>query len=182
MYYICIDPGLKGAISVTDDKRNFLYISKLPYTQISMSTKSNKKNKKISVLDIRVFCTLLKNIKSKVGDDYCVVVERLFPTGRLSPYAVFNMGLNYGNLLTCLELSFRNYHFVHAISWQKHIFKTYKHLIVNSSDTKKISISISSSLFGEDKLIPNNSRTPSDGFSDSLLISEYVRLKGIENL
>lgn len=182
MYYICIDPGLKGAISVTDDDRKVVFIDKIPYTKKSFSTKSNKKNKEISIIDTRKLITLFKNIKEKLAyQKYHLFVERLFPTGRLAPYSVFNMGMNYGVLLACIEAVYEKYNIINPNSWQKFIFKEYRSL-VTGSDTKKASIAISSHLFGDEVLIPKKARTKSDGFSDSLLISEYVRLRGFEQL
>lgn len=168
-YYIGIDIGEKGAISVLTENSKEVYES---HAMPSIG----------GVIDIHKFVELLKFYR---GQDCHVVFEDLHAIFGSSAKSNHSFGRNDGivrGVVAGLGLPFTP---VDAKVWQKEMFVGVKKLQRKSSsgktmvnDTKKMALIACKQLFPTaDLLATKRSTVPHDGIVDSILMAEYNKRK-----
>jgi len=167
-YYVGIDPGLKGAIAIIDEKKTVVDLIDMPIT----TYKAKKKTK--NVYDIYALKAILQNI-SELEGQVTVFLEEMqsMPPG-IRVQASFGLGKCQGIFemgLTTFELP---YELIKPKNWQKHF-----NITKSKGDIKTLSFLVARRLFPSAELSgPKGGKK--DGRSDALLIAEFGRRKEIE--
>lgn len=155
-YYIGIDIGLDGAISVLNENQKPIFILPMPII------KGKKKN--YDIKDITLFFKQLKSERANIE----VIIEKPIPRPIISCNANFMLGAGlylFEGIFTALEIS---YQIVTARTWQKDILKGL------SKDTKTASILFCKRKWPDVNLKKTDRSTKDhDGISDSLCIALY---------
>lgn len=169
-YYIGIDPGAKGYVSIIDN--NGKYIDSFPLF-------INPDNPEISELSKNLF-TLTKY------EDCChVIIENVHALFGSSAKGTFNFGFTCGAIEGIISALGLPYTKVNPKIWQKEMFKGEKLLTKSSytgktqvTDTKKMSFNICHKIFPiVDLRRSSRAKKEDDNKADSLLMAEYGRRK-----
>lgn len=153
MYYIGIDGGLSGGISVFKGRK---LISTQPMPVVAVQAGKNE-------YDYHAIHDLLMQYP-----DAIVILEKAQPTPKLGVQSAFKFGLCYGAMIGLLTGTKHRYHIVHAKTWQGFMFRDQVH-----SDTKSASKVIAARLFPEHTFTVGKSKKVHDGLTDSALIGYY---------
>lgn len=153
MYYIGIDGGLSGGISVFNGRK---LISTQPMPTVPVQAGKNE-------YDYHAIHELLMQYPSAI-----VIFEKAQPTPKLGVQSAFKFGLCYGAMIGLLTATKHRYHIVHAKTWQGFMFRDQVH-----SDTKSASKVVAARLFPEQSFTVGKSKKVHDGLTDSALIGYY---------
>lgn len=167
-YYIGIDPGVKGCISIVDETGKFIE---------SFFLLKNAKN-----VDAVEISNALLNL-SKYEDNCHVIIENIHAIFGSSAKGTFNFGFIAGLIEGVIATIGLPYTKVNPKIWQKEMFRgvnvitkpftTGKTQVI---DTKKMSFLASHRIFPTvDLRRTNKCKNEDDNFSDSLLMAEYGR-------
>lgn len=167
-YYIGIDPGVKGCISIVDETGKFVE---------SFFLLKNTKN----VDAVEISNTLLN--LSKYEDNCHVIIENIHAIFGSSAKGTFNFGFIAGLIEGVIATIGLPYTKVNPKIWQKEMFRgvnvTTKPSIIGKTqviDTKKMSFLASHRIFPTvDLRRTSKCKNEDDNFSDSLLMAEYGR-------
>jgi hypothetical protein len=167
-YYIGIDPGVKGCISIVDETGKFIE---------SFFLLKNAKN----VDAVEISNTLLN--LSKYEDNCHVIIENIHAIFGSSAKGTFNFGFIAGLIEGVIATIGLPYTKVNPKIWQKEMFRGVNVITKPSItgktqviDTKKMSFLASHRIFPTvDLRRTNKCKNEDDNFSDSLLIAEYGR-------
>lgn len=167
-YYIGIDPGVKGCISIVDETGKFIE---------SFFLLKNAKN----VDAIEISNTLLN--LSKYEDNCHVVIENIHAIFGSSAKGTFNFGFIAGLIEGIIATIGLPYTKVNPKIWQKEMFRGVNVITKLSTtgktqviDTKKMSFLASHRIFPTvDLRRTSKCKNEDDNFSDSLLMAEYGR-------
>lgn len=167
-YYIGIDPGAKGYVSIIDN--NGKYIDSFPLFV-------NPDNPEISELSKNLFAL------TKYEDCCHVVVENVHALFGSSAKGTFNFGFTYGAIEGVISALGLPYTKVNPKVWQKTMFKGEKSLFKLSTtgktqvlDTKKISFNVCHKIFPTvDLRRSSRAKKEDDNKADSLMMAEYGR-------
>lgn len=174
MIFVGVDVGIKGAVSVIDQKGKLLSSFKIP---VNKDFKFVSSGKKTSIVDIsKLKSLLLPAVGAYKKDEIFIGMEKLFLTRMSKGNGMLTSGMNYGRLWAVLELITPNINIISARTWQSTIFKKYGIIPDGDGDSKSMSIELASRLYGRKTLITSGCKVPSDGIADSLLIAEYLRM------
>lgn len=167
-YYIGIDPGVKGCISIVDETGKFIE---------SFFLLKNAKN----VDTVEISNTLLN--LSKYEDNCHVIIENIHAIFGSSAKGTFNFGFIAGLIEGVIATIGLPYTKVNPKIWQKEMFKGVNVITKPSTtgktqviDTKKMSFLASHRIFPTvDLRRTSKCKNEDDNFSDSLLMAEYGR-------
>lgn len=167
-YYIGIDPGVKGCISIVDETGKFIE---------SFFLLKNAKN----VDTVEISNTLLN--LSKYEDNCHVIIENIHAIFGSSAKGTFNFGFIAGLIEGVIATIGLPYTKVNPKIWQKEMFRGVNVIIKPSTtgktqviDTKKMSFLASHRIFPTvDLRRTSKCKNEDDNFSDSLLMAEYGR-------
>lgn len=167
-YYIGIDPGVKGCISIVDETGKFIE---------SFFLLKNAKN----VDAVEISNTLLN--LSKYEDNCHVIIENIHAIFGSSAKGTFNFGFIAGLIEGVIATIGLPYTKVNPKIWQKEMFRGVNVITKPSItgktqviDTKKMSFLASHRIFPTvDLRRTNKCKNEDDNFSDSLLMAEYGR-------
>lgn len=167
-YYIGIDPGVKGCISIVNETGKFIE---------SFFLLKNAKN----VDAIEISNTLLN--LSKYEDNCHVVIENIHAIFGSSAKGTFNFGFIAGLIEGVIATIGLPYTKVNPKIWQKEMFRGVNVITKPSTtgktqviDTKKMSFLASHRIFPTvDLRRTSKCKNEDDNFSDSLLMAEYGR-------
>lgn len=167
-YYIGIDPGVKGCISIVDETGKFIE---------SFFLLKNAKN----VDAVEISNTLLN--LSKYEDNCHVIIENIHAIFGSSAKGTFNFGFIAGLIEGVIATIGLPYTKVNPKIWQKEMFRGVNVITKPSTtdktqviDTKKMSFLASHRIFPTvDLRRTNKCKNEDDNFSDSLLMAEYGR-------
>ncbi len=152
MYYIGVDPGLQGAISVLDQSGKCIHLSDMP-------TRPEEKKGHNEVDS----CKLYEEFKSlhEVYIDLRIFIEKVGPIKGAASQKTFNFGRNYEAILSCLKILILPYFRVLPTEW--------KSVLKGSDKSKQAAISWATHVF------PYLEINNKDGRAESLCIAEYGR-------
>lgn len=167
-YYIGIDPGVKGCISIVDETGKFIE---------SFFLLKNAKN----VDTVEISNTLLN--LSKYEDNCHVIIENIHAIFGSSAKGTFNFGFIAGLIEGVIATIGLPYTKVNPKIWQKEMFRGVNVITKPSTtgktqviDTKKMSFLASHRIFpAVDLRRTSKCKNEDDNFSDSLLMAEYGR-------
>lgn len=167
-YYIGIDPGVKGCISIVDETGKFVE---------SFFLLKNTKN----VDAVEISNTLLN--LSKYEDNCHVIIENIHAIFGSSAKGTFNFGFIAGLIEGVIATIGLPYTKVNPKIWQKEMFRGVNVMTKPSTtgktqviDTKKMSFLASHRIFPTvDLRRTSKCKNEDDNFSDSLLMAEYGR-------
>lgn len=167
-YYIGIDPGVKGCISIVDETGKFIE---------SFFLLKNAKN----VDTVEISNTLLN--LSKYEDNCHVIIENIHAIFGSSAKGTFNFGFIAGLIEGVIATIGLPYTKVNPKIWQKEMFRGVNVITKSSTtgktqviDTKKMSFLASHRIFPTvDLRRTSKCKNEDDNFSDSLLMAEYGR-------
>lgn len=167
-YYIGIDPGVKGCISIVDETGKFIE---------SFFLLKNAKN----VDTVEISNTLLN--LSKYEDNCHVIIENIHAIFGSSAKGTFNFGFIAGLIEGVIATIGLPYTKVNPKIWQKEMFRGVNVITKPSTtgktqviDTKKMSFLVSHRIFPTvDLRRTSKCKNEDDNFSDSLLMAEYGR-------
>lgn len=167
-YYIGIDPGVKGCISIVDETGKFIE---------SFFLLKNAKN----VDAVEISNTLLN--LSKYEDNCHVIIENIHAIFGSSAKGTFNFGFIAGLIEGIIATIGLPYTKINPKIWQKEMFRGINVVTKLSTtgktqviDTKKMSFLASHRIFPTvDLRRTNKCKNEDDNFSDSLLMAEYGR-------
>lgn len=167
-YYIGIDPGVKGCISIVDETGKFIE---------SFFLLKNAKN-----VDAVEISNALLNL-SKYEDNCHVIIENIHAIFGSSAKGTFNFGFIAGLIEGVIATIGLPYTKVNPKIWQKEMFRGVNVITKPSTtgktqviDTKKMSFLASHRIFPiVDLRRTNKCKNEDDNFSDSLLMAEYGR-------
>lgn len=167
-YYIGIDPGVKGCISIVDETGKFVE---------SFFLLKNTKN----VDAVEISNTLLN--LSKYEDNCHVIIENIHAIFGSSAKGTFNFGFIAGLIEGVIATIGLPYTKVNPKIWQKEMFRGVNVITKPSTidktqviDTKKMSFLASHRIFPTvDLRRTSKCKNEDDNFSDSLLMAEYGR-------
>lgn len=167
-YYIGIDPGVKGCISIVDETGKFIE---------SFFLLKNAKN----VDTVEISNTLLN--LSKYEDNCHVIIENIHAIFGSSAKGTFNFGFIAGLIEGVIATIGLPYTKVNPKIWQKEMFRGVNVITKLSTtgktqviDTKKMSFLASHRIFPTvDLRRTSKCKNEDDNFSDSLLMAEYGR-------
>lgn len=167
-YYIGIDPGVKGCISIVDETGKFIE---------SFFLLKNAKN----VDAVEISNTLLN--LSKYEDNCHVIIENIHAIFGSSAKGTFNFGFIAGLIEGVIATIGLPYTKVNPKIWQKEMFRGVNVITKPSTtgktqviDTKRMSFLASHRIFPTvDLRRTNKCKNEDDNFSDSLLMAEYGR-------
>jgi len=167
-YYIGIDPGVKGCISIVDETGKFIE---------SFFLLKNAKN----VDTVEISNTLLN--LSKYEDNCHVIIENIHAIFGSSAKGTFNFGFIAGLIEGAIVTIGLPYTKVNPKIWQKEMFRGVNVITKPSTtgktqviDTKKMSFLASHRIFPTvDLRRTSKCKNEDDNFSDSLLMAEYGR-------
>lgn len=167
-YYIGIDPGVKGCISIVDEIGKFVE---------SFFLLKNTKN----VDAVEISNTLLN--LSKYEDNCHVIIENIHAIFGSSAKGTFNFGFIAGLIEGVIATIGLPYTKVNPKIWQKEMFRGVNVITKPSTtgktqviDTKKMSFLASHRIFPTvDLRRTSKCKNEDDNFSDSLLMAEYGR-------
>lgn len=167
-YYIGIDPGVKGCISIVDETGKFIE---------SFFLLKNAKN----VDTVEISNTLLN--LSKYEDNCHVIIENIHAIFGSSAKGTFNFGFIAGLIEGVIATISLPYTKVNPKIWQKEMFRGVNVITKPSTtgktqviDTKKMSFLASHRIFPTvDLRRTSKCKNEDDNFSDSLLMAEYGR-------
>lgn len=167
-YYIGIDPGVKGCISIVDETGKFVE---------SFFLLKNTKN----VDAVEISNTLLN--LSKYEDNCHVIIENIHAIFGSSAKGTFNFGFIAGLIEGVIATIGLPYTKVNPKIWQKEMFRGVNVITKLSTtgktqviDTKKMSFLASHRIFPTvDLRRTSKCKNEDDNFSDSLLMAEYGR-------
>lgn len=167
-YYIGIDPGVKGCISIVDETGKFIE---------SFFLLKNAKN----VDTVEISNTLLN--LSKYEDNCHVIIENIHAIFGSSAKGTFNFGFIAGLIEGVIATIGLPYTKVNPKIWQKEMFRGVNVITKPSTtgkiqviDTKKMSFLASHRIFPTvDLRRTSKCKNEDDNFSDSLLMAEYGR-------
>lgn len=179
--YIGIDPGVKGALAVVDNKGVLVECRAFP----TMKEKSAK-GRNISRTDLKKMKMLFNEISSKYKIAQISVEKPILMPGQ-NVASTFNNGKSHGIVLTMIELFFpRSKQITIACKdWQDYLIteRTHvesKHRRDKRKQLKKDSIEVAKKVFsGFDFRKASNSKVDSDGMTDAALIAYYTYLMHI---
>lgn len=169
-YYIGIDPGVRGCISIVDETGKFIE---------SFFLLKNAKN----VDTVEISNTLLN--LSKYEDNCHVIIENIHAIFGSSAKGTFNFGFIAGLIEGIIATIGLPYTKVNPKIWQKEMFRGVNVITKPSTtgktqviDTKKMSFLASHRIFPTvDLRRTSKCKNEDDNFSDSLLMAEYGRRK-----
>jgi len=154
-YYIGIDPGLKGGISILDQNRNIVMKCVMPI--IGKASKDIDKIKLIETL--RLF----------EGRDAFCILEKQHPRKLNGPKQAFKLGYGFACLEMLLAVFKIPYEIIAPNKWQKSILKG-----LNTDDTKLASILYCQRKYpNEDWRATERCTTNHDGLTDATCMAEY---------
>lgn len=167
-YYIGIDPGVKGCISIVDETGKFIE---------SFFLLKNAKN-----VDTVEISNILLNL-SKYEDNCHVIIENIHAIFGSSAKGTFNFGFIAGLIEGVIATIGLPYTKVNPKIWQKEMFRGVNVITKPSTtgktqviDTKKMSFLASHRIFPTvDLRRTSKCKNEDDNFSDSLLMAEYGR-------
>lgn len=167
-YYIGIDPGVKGCISIVDETGKFIE---------SFFLLKNAKN----VDTVEISNTLLN--LSEYEDNCHVIIENIHAIFGSSAKGTFNFGFIAGLIEGVIATIGLPYTKVNPKIWQKEMFRGVNVITKPSTtgktqviDTKKMSFLASHRIFPTvDLRRTSKCKNEDDNFSDSLLMAEYGR-------
>lgn len=167
-YYIGIDPGVKGCISIVDETGKFIE---------SFFLLKNAKN-----VDAVEISNILLNL-SKYEDNCHVIIENIHAIFGSSAKGTFNFGFIAGLIEGVIATIGLPYTKVNPKIWQKEMFRGVNVITKPSTtgktqviDTKRMSFLASHRIFPTvDLRRTNKCKNEDDNFSDSLLMAEYGR-------
>lgn len=167
-YYIGIDPGVKGCISIVDETGKFIE---------SFFLLKNAKN-----VDTVEISNALLNL-SKYEDNCHVIIENIHAIFGSSAKGTFNFGFIAGLIEGVIATIGLPYTKVNPKIWQKEMFRGVNVITKPSTtgktqviDTKKMSFLASHRIFPTvDLRRTSKCKNEDDNFSDSLLMAEYGR-------
>lgn len=167
-YYIGIDPGVKGCISIVDETGKFIE---------SFFLLKNAKN-----VDAVEISNALLNL-SKYEDNCHVIIENIHAIFGSSAKGTFNFGFIAGLIEGVIATIGLPYTKVNPKIWQKEMFRGVNVITKPSTtgktqviDTKKMSFLASHRIFPTvDLRRTSKCKNEDDNFSDSLLMAEYGR-------
>lgn len=167
-YFIGIDIGDKGGISIQNSLNSDIY-------SIPMPLIADK------VLDLQKLSQILFEYRTK---DCHVVFEDLHALFKASAGSTFNFGFSCGAVEALVNCYCLPYTKVAAKVWQKTMFEGVRQITKKSNnkkgfqvDTKAMALVAVTRLFPHAKLVFGGARAkkPHDGVVDSILMSEYCK-------
>lgn len=156
MIYVGIDNGLKGGITIINEKEEIIICTPMPI-------KNNQYN-----------ITAIQALLEKIIEEQEIILVGLEKSHTMpinGAKANFTNGYNYGIIITLLELLNLPYKIILASHWQKALLDKEKH-----ANTKIASIKYCQNKYPEYDFTPTpRSKKPSDGLTDSLCIAIYTK-------
>lgn len=121
-----IDPGLSGAIVLLLENEIINHWP-MPIYKYSVKAKNKKKYKNRRSIDSQKLFNILNDIKKEYKNNIEVFIEKQqyamgVSKGRKdSPMTAFTIGVNYGKILSILDLFWKdNYTIIHPATWKSH--------------------------------------------------------------
>jgi len=183
MMYIGIDPGIKGAISIVDDKGKLVYCKPLPTRK-----EESKSGRKMSRIDIAEVNKRFAYISRKYSR-YVLVIEKQIAMPGQNSIGTFNTGLGYGILLALISVNFSGQmlDIISCKEWQEAIItnRTFVLSKVRRDRRKQLkldSVSKARELFPYFNFKRTaRSKIDNDGMTDSSLMAYYCYQKHKSN-
>ena len=157
-YFIGIDPGQKGALSIIShyhyDDNKFIHVIDMPLFP----------SKEINTIGVREFFSVI------ISRESICYIEKAQSMPRQGVTSTFNYGQGYGKLKAVLEILGISYQEISPQLWKKEFSLIKK--------DKKDSVTVAMKLFPEITFKTPKGRLL-DGRAESLLIAEYCRRKNL---
>lgn len=174
IYFLGIDFGKKGGISLLDLSGNILLKAPMPI---------HKDTKEVDVYEVEAIFAKVNAIRStgELLQPLHVYGEKLHAIFGSSAKGTFNFGDDYGLVRGTAMVRFGHCNLIRAVDWQK---DTWKHLEIEEikkstgkgKDTKAMALKAANKLWPKENwLATARSKKPHDGVIDSALIAEYAR-------
>lgn len=178
-YYIGIDPGVKGAISVVDSAGKICCCAQFPSKK-----ELSKTGRKLTRLDLVELVSLFKFISASYHNETIAIEKQVAMPGQNS-IGTFNTGVGYGIILAMIEVFFptADVNIVNCKDWQSVMImnRTYVESKLRRDrrkQLKKDSIKAAQELFPDFEFKKSSkSKIDSDGMTDSALIAYYCYLQ-----
>ena len=158
LYFLGVDPGLKGGIALLDDQLRAVWLSHMP-------TSSNGHD-----LDIHALASIISNLVLGYRIQL-TLLEDPIAMPHQNVVSTLKTGEVYGITRTILELSGQGYVQVKAKEWQKAMLPEGTK---GRASCKAASIQVASDLVGAHALIPLKARVPHDGIADAVCMAAYA--------
>ena len=175
-YYIGIDPGIKGAISVVDQRGNLIRCT--PFEFVIEKTKSGRKMKRPAISALNELFSLISKYDIKKA-----LVEKQVAMPGQNSVGTFNTGKGYGIILTLLEVYHIDYEIISCKEWQEEMIQDRTPVESKLRRVKRKQLKLDS-VRAAIKLFPDynfkrteRSKVDSDGLTDSALIAAYCQKK-----
>lgn len=166
-YYLGIDLGLKGGLSLIRDDKKLICVDLIPTISVKVGKKLRNKYDLRSIIDLISAWNTEYNIV-KAG------MERLRGMPGQSSITGFSMGYGSGVFKTILVMLGIPYVEFEPVVWQRAIFKPLG-VQYDKKTTKQASIQAAQQLApSENFLRTERSKVPCDGLTDSFLIGLYT--------
>jgi hypothetical protein len=168
-HYIGVDIGLKGGMSIINEKKTLVHTTPIPTREVLVGKKiRNQYN--INDISYIIKCWASDYEVASAG------MERLRAIPNQSSQTAFSMGA--GSMLFKAIFTFWSVPFLEfePRAWQQKIFKT-QGIQYNAKTTKQASIMACSQLWPQERFLATpRSRVPSDGMTDSACIALYTKI------
>lgn len=163
-YYIGIDCGLDGGITMIDWKGNLVQASVMPTMPMGKGRK----------IDLCALAGMIKSI-ARHPEQYTFIVEN---PGAHAPSAagLRSMTYSFAAVETLLAAFALKYHLVLSQKWQKTFWSKPKMPKGQKFNTKAAALNVANQIFpGEQWLKSERCSKPHDGMIDGALLAEYGR-------
>ena len=179
-YYIGIDPGIKGAISVVDSNGDLVECIQLPSEK-----EESRTGRKISRPDIVGIINVFDKLRIHYSAPAVVMIEKQVAMPGQNSIGTFNTGKGYGILLALIAVYFgrAKRDIVDCKEWQQEMIpdRTLVFSKLRRDKRKQLkadSVATAIKMFPDAKFKKSaRSRVDNDGMTDSALIAAYCHRK-----
>lgn len=169
-YFVGIDPGSSGAISIIERKDNYLSVNSIFKMPMTVDPQGN------DLVNIKWIVSELKRFDSIL----VVGIEKIhfMPSDKNRPYAVIKLIEAYRDVYAALRVCDFNVKTISCKAWQNMMLgqldKGVGTVAERRKELKTRSIKVCEYIYPELSLIGKGCRVPSDALSDATLIAHYT--------
>lgn len=179
-YYLGIDPGISGALTLLDSDSKMLRCDQFPTVKEKSRTGRN-----LSRLDIPSIAQLFKEVSDvEKGSAFRIMIEKQIAMPGQNAIGTFNTGKGYGILLALISVFFPGAEVIEVLSkdWQNALITKRTEVKSKLRRDKRKQLKLDSIAAAEaefpdaDFRKTEKSKVKSDGKADSALIARYIYL------
>jgi hypothetical protein len=169
MTFLGIDNGISGACAFLGPLGSLIDVTVMPVTVIERRSKSSKKMRKVSEINVNALAHWVRSINAKPHETIVMIEE---PCGSKSASAAKSMAGSFHALRALFQLAGYTVERVDPSDWQKPLLKA------KSGNTKPAALALARRTWpGENWLATKRSKVPDSGIVDAALIALYAQRK-----